>query len=85
MSFSVQLWMYATPIVYPLSLVPQKYKLLVCLNPMTSVIELFREIFLGQSSITFYQVLISISVTLILLILGLLFFNKIEKNFVDTV
>ena len=85
MSFLVQLWMYATPIVYPLSLVPQKYQLLVCLNPMTSVVELFRGIFLGQSSITFYQVLVSISVTLILLILGLLFFNKVEKKFVDTV
>ena len=47
MSFLVQLWMYATPIVYPLSLVPQKYQLLVCLNPMTSVVELFRGIFLG--------------------------------------
>ena len=52
---------------------------------MTSVVELFRGIFLGQSSITFYQVLLSISVTVILLILGLLFFNKVEKNFVDTV
>ena len=85
MTFLVQLFMYATPIVYPLSLVPEKYRLLICLNPMTSVVELFREIFLGQSSITLDQVLLSLFVTICILISGLILFNKVEKNFVDTV
>ena len=85
MTFLVQLLMYATPIVYPLSLVPEKFRLLICLNPMTSVVELFREIFLGQSSITFNQVMLSLIVTLIIFFSGLILFNKVEKNFVDTV
>ena len=85
MTFLVQLFMYATPIVYPLSLVPEKYRLLICLNPMTSVVELFREIFLGQSSITLDQVILSLFVTICILISGLILFNKVEKNFVDTV
>ena len=85
MSFLVQIWLYATPIVYPLSLVPESYQILVCLNPMTSVVELFREILLGNSSITFIQVMVSITMTIVLLFVGLLFFNKVEKNFIDTV
>ena len=85
MTFLVQLFMYATPIVYPLSLVPEKYRLLICLNPMTSVVELFREIFLGQSSITFSQVILSLCITFVILLSGLILFNKVEKNFVDTV
>ena len=85
MSFGVQLWMYATPIVYPLSLVPEKYRIYSILNPMTIVIESFREIFFQQSSIRLSDILIGCGFTIFIFIFGVLLFNKTEKNFMDTV
>ena len=85
MSFGVQLWMYATPIVYPLSIVPEKYKLIFALNPMTSIVESFRYIFYQESIIDFKIIIISLIITLLISFFGLLFFNKTEKNFLDTV
>jgi len=83
--FFIQIWMFSTPIVYPLSIVPDKYKLLASLNPMTSIVEIFRHMFLGVSSINTNIILISFLFTIIILFLGLLNFSKIEKNFMDTV
>ena len=85
MSFGVQLWMYATPIVYPLSIVPEKYKLIFALNPMTSIVESFRYIFYQESIIDFKIIIISLIITLLISFFGLLFFNKTEKNILDTV
>ena len=85
MSFFVQLWMYATPIVYPLSIVPEKYRLLVILNPMASIVETFRGAFLGVSSIELNHIFISVSFTLLIFFLGLLMFNRVEKSFMDTI
>jgi lipopolysaccharide transport system permease protein len=85
MSFGVQLWMYATPIVYPLSLVSEKYRILFCLNPMTSVVESFRYIFFKESVIKLEYIFISIFISILVLILGMIFFNKTEKSFLDTV
>ena len=85
MDFFVQLWMFATPIVYPLSLVPDNYKILVAINPMTSVVEIFRKIFFGSSAIQIEHVLISVSVTIIIFILGVINFNRVERNFMDTI
>ena len=84
-SFFVQLWMYATPIVYPLSIVPEKYRLLVILNPMASIVETFRGAFLGVSSIELSHIFISVSFTLLIFFLGLLMFNRVEKSFMDTI
>ena len=77
--------MYATPIVYPLSIVPEKYKLIFALNPMTSIVESFRYIFYQESIIDFKIIIISLIITLLISFFGLLFFNKTEKNFLDTV
>ena len=85
LSFVIQLWMYATPIVYPLSIVSNKYLIYFKFNPMTIVIESFRGIFFDKININLYDVLISLSVTSLVLIIGLVFFNKTEKNFMDTV
>ncbi len=85
MSFFVQLWMYATPIVYPLSIVPEKYRLLFILNPMASIVETFRCAFLGVSSIELSHIIISVSFTLLIFFLGLLMFNRVEKSFMDTI
>ena len=85
MDFFVQLWMFATPIVYPLSLVPDNYKLIIAINPMTSVVEIFRKIFFDNSAIQIEHVIISLSVTIIIFILGIINFNRVERNFMDTI
>ena len=85
MGFFVQIWMYATPIVYPLSIVPEKYRILVILNPMSSIVETFRGAFLGASSIELTHIFISVLFTLLIFFLGLLMFNRIEKSFMDTI
>jgi lipopolysaccharide transport system permease protein len=83
--FGIQLWMYATPVVYPLSQVPQRYRFLMNLNPMTSVVELFRRAFLGQGTVSLSGIGCSWAVTLLVLALGILLFNRVEKTFMDTV
>tara|TARA_B100000315_G_C14516515_1_gene559417 strand:+ start:33 stop:881 length:849 start_codon:yes stop_codon:yes gene_type:complete len=85
MDFGIQLWMYATPIVYPLSVVPDNLKILFWFNPMTIVIESFRFMFLGQGTIEINGIIISILITLSFLLLGILMFFKIERTFMDTV
>ena len=85
MGFGVQLWMYATPIVYPLSIVPEKYRILISLNPMTSVVECFRQIFYQESIIELKYIITSLIITVLICFIGIVFFNKTEKNFLDTV
>ena len=84
-SFGVQLMMYATTVIYPLSAAPTKYKFLIGLNPMTGIIEAFRYGFLGRGVISFNTLGYAIIVTVVSLILGVIIFNKTEKTFVDTV
>ncbi len=84
-TFGVQVWMFVTPVVYPISIVPEKYQILVALNPMTSVVELFRYMTLGVSSIQPIHIVISIFITLVVFVFGVMSFNKTEKNFMDTV
>lgn len=84
-SFGVQLLMYMTTVIYPLSAAPEKYRYLIELNPMTGIIEAFRYAFLGKGEFTIWSLGYSAAVTLIILILGVVIFNKTEKNFVDTV
>ena len=86
LTFGVQLLMYATPIIYPLSGVHNpKYKALIGLNPMTSLIETFKYGFLGKGSFSWGSLGYTLGVTFVLLIVGIVIFNKVEKNFVDTV
>ena len=84
-TFGVQLMMYATTVIYPLSAAPVKYKWLIELNPMTGIIEAFRFGFLGQGELTFSSFGYSVVFTLVALVLGVIIFNKTEKTFVDTV
>lgn len=84
-SFGVQLLMYATPVVYPMSVVPDKYRWLILINPMTPIIETFRYAFLGTGSFNVTYLVYSTITTLILLLLGILLFNRVEKTFMDTV
>ncbi len=84
-TFGIQLLMYATTVIYPLSAAPQKYKWLLMLNPMTALIETFRYGFLGRGSFSWLSLGYSALVTFGLMVAGIIIFNKVEKNFVDTV
>jgi lipopolysaccharide transport system permease protein len=83
--FFVQLWMYASPVIYPLSLIPEKYKIFLMLNPIVPVIELFRMAFLGSGSVTLQGILASVGITAVVLLSGIIVFNKVEKTFMDTI
>ena len=84
-TFGIQLLMYTTTVIYPLSSAPEKYKTLISLNPMTGIIEAFRYAFLGQGQISMNTLGYSTLFTIIVMVLGILIFNKTEKTFVDTV
>ena len=84
-SFGTQLLMYASPIVYPLSVVPEKYKILIIANPMTPIIEGFRQAFIGQGSFQISMFLVSLSITIATFLVGIIIFNRVEKSFIDTV
>ena len=71
--------------IYPLSITPGKFRKLIAINPMTGVIETFRNIFLGKGEISFDTLGYSLIFTIVALLLGLLIFNKVEKNFIDTI
>jgi lipopolysaccharide transport system permease protein len=83
--FIIQLWMYITPVVYPLSLVPEKYKILMVLNPVSPAIEFFKKAYLGAGTIEPCHVALSVLLAGIILFTGIIIFNKTEKTFMDTV
>jgi lipopolysaccharide transport system permease protein len=84
-SFGVQLLMYATTVIYPLSSAPEDYKNLIQLNPMTPIIESFRFAFLGAGEFTWGSLGYTAIVTAVIFIGGLIIFNKTERSFVDTI
>ena len=84
--FGIQLWMYITPIVYPLSQIENETaRSLLMLNPATAPIELFRYALLGQGTVSVFALAISGVFTVIVAVLGIMIFNKVEKTFMDTV
>jgi lipopolysaccharide transport system permease protein len=85
MVFGIQLAMYVTPVILPLSSIPKNRQFIFLLNPMTGIIECFRKGFLNTLSFEWYMLGYSTLVTAIILFSGIFLFNKIEKDFVDTV
>ena len=83
--FIIQIWMYATPVIYPLSQIPERWRWIAVLNPMTMPVEAIRIMFLGQGTVVGAYVLLSLSITVLLLLSGILVFSKVEKTFIDTV
>ncbi len=83
--FLVQVWLYATPIVYPSSLVPERWRTLYALNPMVGVVEGFRWALLGTGTAPGPMILVSAAAALALMIGGLFFFRRMEKSFSDVV
>ena len=87
-TFGIQLMMYLTTVIYPLSVVKAKYPnylWLVAYNPMTSIIEAFRYGFLGEGSFTMLSLAITTAFTVIILLAGIIVFNRVERTFIDTV
>ncbi|MBP6756957.1 MAG: ABC transporter permease [Bacteroidia bacterium] len=85
LTFGIQLFMYATPVVYSIGSLPLQYQWILTFNPLTGIFECFRYGFLGSGTFTIDSLLISTLLTLVVLVLGVVIFNKVEKNFMDTV
>ena len=84
-TFGVQLWMYASPVVYSLTQIPEKYQFLYMLNPVSPIISIFRYAFLGTGYIPYTSWGISWITTLTVVCIGIVLFSRIEKTFMDTV
>lgn len=85
LGFLVQLWMFASPVVYPVSLVPEKFRLLYAFNPMAGVIEGFRSALLGTVAFPTRMLLVSTVVSILMFILGALYFRRTERHFADVI
>ena len=85
LEFGIRLLMYGTPVIYPLSAMPEKWKWFILANPMTPIIEAFRYSFLGTGSFSWAYLSYSFGFMVVVLFLGVIIFNRIEKTFMDTV
>jgi len=83
--FGIQLGMYATPVIYPLSSITSKYKWVIVANPMSSLIEAFRKVYLGAGELRISALFYSASFMMVILVIGVIIFNRVEKTFMDTV
>jgi len=81
----IQVWMYATPVIYPLSEFPVRWRWIAALNPMTPIVEAFRLVLLGVGTVTPLHIVSSIATTVVLAVAGLMLFSRVEKTFVDIV
>jgi lipopolysaccharide transport system permease protein len=81
----LQLWMYGSCILFPLSMVPPEYQQILILNPIVPIVESFRFAVMGQGQIEIWQWLVSLAVTVLIFFVGLIMFNRVEKNMADTI
>jgi lipopolysaccharide transport system permease protein len=85
LTFGIQLMMYATPVIYPLSSIPKKYAVFIKLNPLSALLETFRFAFTGSGVFSWVSLIYSSFFAIAILLLGTVIFNKVEKSFMDTV
>lgn len=83
MTFLIQTWMFISPVIYPTSMMPERYHLIYALNPMTGIIEGFRSVLLGTIPFPYHLLLVSIIVSLILIVIGTVYFKKMEIYLTD--
>jgi lipopolysaccharide transport system permease protein len=83
--FGIQLLLFLTPIIYPISIVPEKYRMFILLNPLTGIIDAFRSIVVHNKPIDFMSLGISFSVIIVVLVIGLSVFQRTEKSFADLI
>jgi lipopolysaccharide transport system permease protein len=84
-TFGVQLLMYVTPVIFPISMIPEKYRWIALANPMSALVETFRYAFLGAGTFDPLNLAYSAAATLVILFVGILLFNHVERTFMDTV
>ena len=84
-SFIVQLWKYATPVIYPLSTMLEQRQSLMALNPVTSLVETFRVATMGVGSFSWNHLVYSFVFMVVLLAQGIVVFNKVQRSFMDAV
>ena len=83
--FLVQIWMFVTPVIYPVSMLPEKYRWVLSLNPMGGIIEGFRAAVLGHQAISWTPLVISAGAGIFIFLTGLLYFRKMERSFADVI
>jgi lipopolysaccharide transport system permease protein len=83
--FMLQIWLFITPIIYPISILPEKYRVLAAFNPMTGIIEAFRSTVIPNKQVDIMLLAFSIIVSLLVFLLGLIYFRQTEKEFADIV
>jgi lipopolysaccharide transport system permease protein len=83
--FMIQVWLYATPVAYPATIVPERWRLLYSLNPMVGVVEGFRWALLGSAHPDFRAMAISVVIIAVSLTLGVVYFRKMERSFADLI
>ena len=83
--FGIQLWMYITPVIYPISQIPEKYRWVIMVNPVSSVVEAFKYGFTGSGDFYLKGIIYSAVFALVLFIISVAIFNRTEKTFMDTV
>ena len=85
LAFGIQLFMYASPVIYPVALIPEMYRPIAAANPLTGIFECFRYAYLGTGTFDPQSLVISSAIIVMLLFAGIIIFNKAEKSFMDTV
>ena len=85
LAFGVQLFMYATPVAYSSEIIPENYRIIYAINPMVTVVEGFRDVFINAGVIDLNMIIVSSISGFILLIIGLIYFSKIERIFADVI
>ena len=83
--FGVQLLMYATPVIYPVSFVPSRFHVLIQFNPLSAVVETFRYAFLGGGTVNLGELAYSFGFMIVVILVGAIIFNRVEATFMDTV
>ena len=87
-TFGVQLWMYATPVIYPLSVMKNtypKYIWVLVVNPLTAILETFKYAFTGVGEFNWLYLSYSIAFTILILLFGIIIFNRVQRNFMDVI
>jgi len=83
--FALQIWLFVTPIIYPVSLVPERYRFLLALNPLTGYVETFRALAIGGKPVDWALLAISMAVTAVVFVVGLAYFQRAERSFADVI
>ena len=83
--FGVSLWMYASPVIYPVSTIPENWRWVANINPITPIIETFRAGFLGAGDASWARLGYSAAFMVVVMFIGVIIFNRVEKTFIDTV